>query len=170
MPRKLRTSKRRLHAVDVAPALFHYLVWRDYDAAAALLRPEDSKWLLFDVLGPNAHQHAWRVIEEEAVEAWVEQYPGSRPSSWWHWSAPEVRGVVGAFRLLENPRERCWSTGIPFLEPHDWSDPPFVESQPAYLERLNLWRPGERERVSAEAFEPQRWSLAKASNGECDED
>ncbi len=37
--------------VDVADQLFHYLTFRDWDAAAALAKPEDSVWLLFGGVG-----------------------------------------------------------------------------------------------------------------------
>jgi hypothetical protein len=164
MPRKLRASKKRTRPIDVCPALFAYLTWRDFGAATDLLRPQDSKWVLFP-MGPASHEHAWRAIEHDAVDAWIERYPGSRPASWWYWSAPELRRVVGAFTVLENPRERCQSSGVPFLRPDNWSDPPEVETQAAYLSRLALWRDGERERVSDDAFEPVTWSLSGAANG-----
>ena len=54
--------------VDVADQLFHYLTFRDWDAAAALAKPEDSVWLLFGGVGKYSHELAWEAISDESVD------------------------------------------------------------------------------------------------------
>ena len=96
MPRKQRTMKAQ--RVDVADQLFHYLTFRDWDAAAALAKPEDSVWLLFGGVGKYSHELAWEAISDESVDLWIEEHPGSRAASWWYWSSPELRQVFGGSR------------------------------------------------------------------------
>jgi hypothetical protein len=104
------------------------------------------------------------------------EQPGTRPSCWWRFDAPEPRRRVGG---VGTQRSEFYSVppslkfGLPsgdFFSDEDlrWApfkgaaivpvvpaDPPLFESQPAYLQRLNLLVPGESERVPASAFEPE---------------
>jgi len=163
MPRRLRTAKtRRVSDLEVPESLFHYLTFRDLKAASALARPGESRWILFDIMGAHSHAEAWRAIEAEALVEWTNQHPGTRPESWWRYSAPELRRVEGRFRPIDG-RYRCHASGVPYGDP-DRTTPPMVESTPALLDRLNLWLPGERARVDPAAFRPQpfSWDLVES--------
>ena len=58
-------------------------------------------------------ERRWNAVKDEVLSHWVANFPGTRPSAWWRFSAPEPR------------RES--------------------ESEHAYLDRLDLWLPGETE-------------------------
>ncbi|MEZ5290164.1 MAG: hypothetical protein R2745_03700 [Vicinamibacterales bacterium] len=154
MPRKLRRPKlRRASAAEIHPGLAAYLLWRDINEAADLYAQDDTS--AFDLWMDEHHQAAWHAIEREALAEWVRAFPGTRPASWWWWSAPELRRVL--IDVQPEPvvaaLDRCHETGIPRFA---WTgQPPLMESQPAYLERLGLWLSGERRRVPQAAFEPQ---------------
>ena len=92
---------------------------------------------------PNLHT-AWNTYREEIVAAWARDYPGTRPSCWWRWDAPEPeRRVVAEPEVL-----------VPF-----WGaelEVAFVESEAAFLERHGLFLDGEAELLSADDYAPQR--------------
>jgi hypothetical protein len=157
VPRKLRTPKERRYGVDVHPALYAYLLWRDLDAATRLAAGDEEVLLDLFVCSPARMSEVWRAIEADALQEWIVSRPGQRPRSWWLYSAPELRRVTGRFTEVAGVG-RCQLTGIPYGAPDDWNDRPLVESTPAYLDRLGLWLPGERERVERTAFEPQPFS------------
>jgi hypothetical protein len=46
--------------------------------------------------------------------------------------------------------------GIPYID--EWRNDSPLESQAGYLDRLRLWLPGERARVSPQAFNPEIFS------------
>ncbi len=158
MPTKRRRVTR--HGTPpraVSAALYHLLTWDDFAGACRLAAAHTTNpWECFD---NGTHQSAWRAIEDRALRDWVAIYPGTRPRSWWQWSAPDVRDVIGRFRLGRGV-DRCWATGVPHGAPEDVSDPPLVETEPAYLDRWQLWLPDERARVSPAAFAPVRWCWA----------
>jgi len=88
---KARRTRSARHVV-VIPAVRHYLIWGDWDAATALLRPADNLFSLFPHgVGRFDHRVIWRAIEAEAVREWVAARPGSRPDAFWEYSAPEPR-------------------------------------------------------------------------------
>jgi hypothetical protein len=157
LPRKRRTPKQRRAAlVDVSRALWLLLLWGDWRAAHdAAVEDETSTFELYEI--GSRHERAWRAIEPQALEVWTDGHPGTRPPSWWKWSAPELRLVTGRFRFM-NGHRRCQPTGVPYGEPLDWNDPPLVETTPAYLDRLGLWLQNERARVKPSAFRPQSFS------------
>jgi hypothetical protein len=157
MSRKLRTPKRRADDPDVSAALYHYLLWGDWRGAYTLAQQsaDDPSELFFR--DNSTHPTAWAVIEVAAPTDWIDRYPGTRPHSWWEWSAPEVRRVSGRFIILRGAG-RCQPSGVPYGEPADCTDPPLVESVPAFLDRYGLWLPGERARVPAHRFAPQPFS------------
>ena len=62
----------------------------------------------------------------------------------------------GTYRRIQGAG-RCQASGIPYID--GWQDdPPVVESEPAFLDRQDLWIQGERERVSPSAFAEQLFS------------
>jgi hypothetical protein len=40
------------------------------------------------VFDPHWARERWRLAEPEVIHWWIRNYPGSRPSRWWIWSAP----------------------------------------------------------------------------------
>lgn len=167
MPRKLRTAKRRHDEIRVSPLMYRMLLWGVWPKPNEIEQdPADMRELYDDIFlgtGVNSQQRAWSAIEDEALSEWTELFPGTRPPAWWTYSAPSLRQIFGEFRSVVGSG-RCQPTGIPFGGPVDWKDLPFVESTPAYLDRLGLWLSGERQRVRSEAFDPElfSWTLTVA--------
>jgi hypothetical protein len=112
---------------------------------------------------------------ERFLKEWVREHPGTRPFWWWdHVDLPEARrrqvGGIGEprpestfmFELTFGvPDRRSWNalgrvkydgplTGVPI----DPTDPPVFESQAAFLDRHDLFLPGERARLSGADFAP----------------
>jgi hypothetical protein len=116
----------------------------------------------------------WAANANRIVAEHVNDYPGSRPQRWWEYSAIEPRLRVGgvgtplcqcsAYTLvLRDGVPADWRRHGDFLgdreidihPPIDPNDPPRFESEAAYLLRLGLLLPGERERLLPEDFEPE---------------
>jgi hypothetical protein len=141
-------------------ACMHALLVGGYHAAreAAARAGESPRECFFS--SDDDMRKAWTFVEAELLAAWVIHSPGTRPASWWRYSdsVSELRRVTGLFTELIG-RHRCHETGICYLVPGDPRDPPVVESQAAFLDRLDLWLPGERARVPAEAFAESPFSI-----------
>jgi hypothetical protein len=168
LPRKLRPPKKRRPAEpDVPACLYHWLLWRDWRGAVEIAKDDDDS---IAVLYFNEFEErpCWHAIERRALEEWIEEYPGTRPESFWLYSAPELRRLTGGSCRLIEGATRCHKTGIPYFDWFGVTDLPLVESEPAFLDRFNLWLPGERARVPADAFASKRFtpSLTWAS-GQC---
>jgi hypothetical protein len=157
MPRKLRTPKaRRGRAADVSPGLYALLLWNDFRGALAIQdRCGGEAWELFEWI---THESVWGLIVDDALLEWTAVYPGTRPTAWWWWTAPELRQLIGGTYTRILGLHRCHETGIPHID-HRYTEAPLVESEPAYLDRLQLWLPGERARVPAAAFAAQPFSF-----------
>jgi len=167
MPRKLRHPKARRDTVQVSRALFHLLLWGDWQGARRLQKEDGTNpWELF---GWMHKQGAWLAIATDAVMAWVEVHPGSRPPAWWEWSAPELRALVGGSYTAIVGAGRCHPNGIPYIANWEY-DEPRVESEPAFLDRFDLWVPGERRRVAPEAFALRPFSYAPMGRPTFDDD
>ena len=69
----------------------------------------------------------WNAVRAEILPRWRSEYPGTRPWGWWQWESPEPRRPVEG--------------GL-------------VESEPAYLDRLNLLTHPERRQLTPADFEP----------------
>lgn len=107
---------------------------------------------------------AWQEYGEEITAAWVLAHPGSRPWGWWQFVATEPRACLddGAAFVWKPPLgDWVWKKELglpgrpqarrPGAEPARLS----FESQPHYLQRLNLLVPGEAERLTDEDLEPE---------------
>lgn len=92
----------------------------------------------------------WHEREEILLLRHIVDRPGTRPSAWWRWTAPEPRRqVMGEGKFLDYGLRRCYF-GIPM----DWLsiDPyalPVFETQFEYLSRHNLFFPNELSRAKA---------------------
>lgn len=49
----------------------------------------------FDYPGCNDCKPAWESVKEQILNDWIAEYPGTRPSFWWHYDAPEMRQRLG---------------------------------------------------------------------------
>ena len=125
---------------------------------------------------PAAQLHAWwGVVRERVLSRYVEACPGQRPWAWWQWDAPEPRQRVGGVGDASHDvlaESRSFRFGIPasFITRAlaarlsadfrgiavDPMNPPAYESQAAFIGRHGSWFEGERERVDAGAFQPER--------------
>jgi hypothetical protein len=85
----------------------------------------------------------FRRHEPAIVAEWTKDNPGTRPSLWWEWCAPEPRKQLGGHGVR---RREMFAACLPVYHcgiPSDWvevdeADPPRFESQAAYLERHAL--------------------------------
>jgi hypothetical protein len=152
------TKIRRTQLPDVSRALYTLLLWADWDAAIAQQERDETK--AFELWDNESHARAWAAIESQAVPEWAAVYPGTRPPSWWYWSAPELRRLTGGVYKEITGIHRCHDTGVPYID-GGWKNVPTVESTPALLDRLGLWLSGERARVPASAFASQPFSYAE---------
>ncbi|WP_028321264.1 hypothetical protein [Desulfatiglans anilini] len=129
--------------------------------------------------GPRGEdpRELWREHGAPFLKQFIEEHPGRRPQAWWLYDAPEPGrrrlGGVGTPCSEVLAYAPYFKYGLPNegyisefdLEmygddfegrPIDPSDPPKYESQASYLDRLNLFVPGERERIPPADFEPER--------------
>jgi hypothetical protein len=151
--------RRTTPALDIPRSFYVWLLWNDFDAAIEAADAEGGEGIKEIYFASHAElERAWQAIEPEAVAEWIESYPGTRPPRWWYHSAPELRRLEGGEFGHISGAARCHPTGCPYI--NEWqADPPIVESQAAYLDRFDLWLPGERARVLKAAFAARRFSF-----------
>ncbi len=121
-------------------------------------------------------QTAWDASSDAILSEWIQTRPGTRPSHWWLFDAPEQRQRIGGTgtpcheALAHAP---AFNLGIPAAwvsdhwitdrdvkaERFDPSDPPAYESQAAFLKRHKLFLSGEERRLSADDFAPEVLAL-----------
>lgn len=136
-------------------------------------RPPENPFSESPVSRQTWERHCDRVLAE-----WVRVYPGTRPSHWWRYSAPEPRQRLGgqgtpitevsaikAGLFMGIPSgwlDRAWvedarargDTRLNYSWAIDPGNPPIFEGEAAYLARLRLFLKGERTRTPRELFEP----------------
>ena len=78
--------------------------------------------------GMDAVREGWSVLGPELMPAWVGEQPGTRPWAWWQFDAPDER---------RRRPDKC-----------EWA-----ETEAEYLDRHDLWWPGEREQLQHDAGE-----------------
>jgi hypothetical protein len=143
-------------------------------------RPSSALWRwIFTGEGPvpgppylarRSPEQIWAAHGERVLAHYVLRHPGCRPWLWWKIGECEPRTRLGG---IGDPLDTCsavyekpydhgvpWSwrrEGDPFTHgtPISDIDPPRFESEAAYLLRLGLLEPGERERIAPEDFEPE---------------
>lgn len=135
--------------------------------------PESLAWFLLRHPDGKALAEVWTRHGDAATRAWARRYPGTRPSAWWRYAAPEPRqrlggvGDAACMHLANAPRldyglpsawitaatRRTWSD-IPRAAAIDPADPPRFEAEATYLRRLGLLLPGEAARLRAEDYGP----------------
>jgi hypothetical protein len=83
-----------------------------------------------DTLPAPNFRTAWDAHADEIVATWARDHPGSRPSLWWRWTAPEQRRVLAEPEVL-----------APFRG--DEEEVAYIESEAAFLRRHDLLLDGE---------------------------
>lgn len=162
MPRKLRRPKVRTQAgvteVEEYALMYGDLPERNPDGSYALA---GNVWAAFDLCYPSGDRldtfrTLWSLAREGVMASWIADQPGTRPFAFWLLEAPEprrhVRGCGRPDPEGTYPHDLARRRGIlPFTDV-DPNDPPFVESEAAYLRRHGLLTAGED--LPAECFEP----------------
>ena len=121
---------RRTRQTELAPTM---LAWLKDEAPA----PVDHYFMTDDDVRALWAAHGAAIVEE-----WAERAPGTRPSFWWQFDAPEHRQQLGG---TGTATASCFVLGIPA----DWTedfDPALYESQAAFLKRHGLLLAGEGRR------------------------
>lgn len=119
--------------------------------------------------GFREFQRAWEIFRDDVLADWIrldpeqERHacgPGTRPYAWWRLDAPEPRQRVDGgvhpfddFERTERLRASHWASqritrtyfGLPSLLCSREENEAIYETQAEYIERLNLWLPGEKE-------------------------
>ena len=141
-----------------------------------ILPPEGEEWLRGGNGGAwkyfNPLAEVWAAHRDRIVIEHVRDYPGSRPRHWWTYDSPEPGrkrlGGVGDRLCLCSAYAENYEFGLPsegwrrvgdgFSRgvPIDFNNLPKFESQAAYLRRLGLFLPGERERLKPAHFRSVR--------------
>jgi hypothetical protein len=126
-------------------------------------------WVMFGPEFPFRSEEHRRRTWEICREGILEEYrPGLRPRAWWQYEAPEPRRLFSGTSVSVDPDSGEMFEFTPSLstvpDRRFWSwygrpqllgsqDQPIWETQLAYLERLNLARPGERQAALEGAIE-----------------
>lgn len=90
------TRRRRVRSLrqDIHPVVVAYLRDEDPDPKDY---GEGAHRALFDVewIKHGRLRAIWDTVEADLVVDWAREQPGTRPSHWWLWSAPEPRQRIG---------------------------------------------------------------------------
>jgi hypothetical protein len=140
MPVARRVAKTRTSASEVDD-----LTW---DILTDAVAPEDlpNTWdgrlmVVFADVAPEPNlRTAWNAHSDQIVAAFAQATPGTRPTSWWRWDAPEPR------RVLAEPET--------LLDADDEPETVFLESEAAYLQRHDLLLDGEAALLGEDDFAP----------------
>jgi hypothetical protein len=96
---------------------------------------------LADVLPPPNLVTTWRAHADQIVSAWAMDHPGTRPSCWWRWDAPEPRKIV------------AWPETAPDADAELVTM--FIESEAGFLRRHDLLLDGEAALLTEADYAPQ---------------
>jgi len=134
-----------------------------------LLAGQRSAWYYLELNDPATQRLFWEQYCDAVVAHHIKRHPGTRPKMWWRLSSPGPRRRVGG---IGTPLHECssYALNLEYGVPTDWrtagdyllragtpisdTDPPLYESEAAYLRRHDLFRHGERSRLSRRSYEP----------------
>src|SRR5262245_38380190 len=135
-----------------------------------LLAGQRSSWYYLELgTDADAQRAFWEQHRDAVVAHHVKRHPGTRPKQWWVFDSVGPRRRVGG---IGTPLHECSSyvLNLEYGVPTDWrtagdyllragtpisdTDPPLYESEAAYLRRHDLFRRGERSRLSRRSYEP----------------
>jgi hypothetical protein len=150
MPRIVRTRRSN----ESAPLLWRILTDQiDYEALS-----DRERWEYLFLTKPDTLEAHWRIQRDDVLAWWIKRHPGTRPWCWWRFDAPEDRRQIGGTGY---PASEAPDHGVTWLWCGvDPKHPPIVESQAAYLKRLELLADGETGGgdMAPEALaNPERW-------------
>lgn len=147
MPTKrTRLSRRRREDPRADPVLWRHLTDR----------PDEGDFI-FDL---TAIEPAWREHGAAILADWIAEHPGTRPSCWWEYDAPEPRRRLGGTGMTCTERWPAYAPWLVLGVETQWAsvdpaDPPTFEAEAAYLKRLGLLAPGEARRLPRGALDPE---------------
>jgi len=133
-----------------------------------LLAGQRTAWFYLELHDPATQQLFWQQYCDVIVAHHIKRHPGTRPLLWWRFSSPGPRRRVGG---IGTPLHECssYARNLEYGVPTDWrtagdylragtpisdTEPPLFESEAAYLRRHDLFRRGERSRLSRRSYEP----------------
>jgi len=109
----------------------------------------------------------WDAMREKLLADWLRARPGTRPWGWWAFDSTEPRLRLGGIGKPMNTFNLAfgvpnwwplpeWTAFRGLFTPIDTDDPPAYESEATYLRRLDLFEPGEAERLTERDYAPVR--------------
>jgi len=122
----------------------------------------------------------WNENKKTVVSDWIKKFPGTRPSTWWDFEAPEIRQRIGGIGDCENdvfnivpvvtlgiPEDwigLAWLEVYPDLTAIDPENPPVFESQATYLKRHKILTKAEKNSLKLMDFETERIKIDENIN------
>jgi hypothetical protein len=109
----------------------------------------------------------WLQHGADVLAWWTQVKPGTRPSLWWKFRAPELRRRLGGVGEPDAMRDIRFGVPTRWTRPvkgdyhgkseltFDPADPPLYESEPAFLRRHELLLPSERRQLTPADYRPQ---------------
>lgn len=85
---------------DCHPAVIAYLRDEEPDEADTEGRSALAAVEFFQE--PDDLREIWKKIRDEILADWVIEFPGTRPSAWWKWDAPEPRQRIGGIGTVKS--------------------------------------------------------------------
>jgi hypothetical protein len=92
----------------------------------------------------EAFTEAWEIHGEAILAEFIAKHPGRRPFAWWLLEHKKERPLLDGYTREEFREYRFGGHRFGFLHTNGWI-PPVQEDEIAYLDRLNLLTPQERE-------------------------
>ena len=107
-----------------------------------------------------AIEKAWRLLQDDLLSLHVSKLPGTRPWAWWVFDAPEPRQCIEGEHdcprrdesMLRDNKTTYFGRSPIYACPQCWEE--CHETQTAYLFRLNLLTPEEREIIPDDYWWP----------------
>lgn len=168
-----RERRKRGTRPDLTKAQFAYLTgdetgvsgWDSYEL-------NSLKAGLGTIFPQSNPKDLWETHKADFLPFFIEEHPGRRPFAWWQWDAPrQADQCSGAFweGTLPEPRRQVsgsqlvsrgsyvprYEYGVPIHLGYDEANPPFFESQAAYLQRYGLLISTEQKKLTPKDLEPE---------------
>jgi hypothetical protein len=172
MPTK-RTRISHHIAEGISPIALYCLSDELFPLSDGLADEDVSRWRFST--GEAEERKLWEQCKGVILATWINQYPGTRPSCWWRYDAPEKcrkrLGGIGTpgHEVLAYAEEL--DHGLPGFWLDQWickyygpdfkgvaidpKNPPCYESQAAYLKRHGLLTPAEQAQLRPKDFKPE---------------
>lgn len=129
---------RKFKKSTISDSLNHYFLTGSYCAVEDC--PDRAYTFLLARPGREPElRRLWDAVKDSVLSEWIKKFPCSRPWAWWKFDASEQRKHLSGSGGWE-PGMAIDETGLPQYWQFTWNedDPPFFESQAAYLDRHGL--------------------------------